>query len=82
MDPKPLKHAVRCVVCAQRARSATGECAFCGSYVCAECGRLHLGPANEPCPGKNAGVPVPQEARVKSKVVAEVTEKMRKGGVA
>ncbi len=47
-----------CFVCGSAARRSTGECDACGSYVCRDCGRLHLGEADRPCPGR--GVPVPK----------------------
>lgn len=47
-----------CLVCGSTARRSTGECDACGSYVCHDCGRLHLGEADRPCPG--GGVPVPK----------------------
>lgn len=49
-----------CPACAGTAKASTGERAFCGVHVCADCGRMHLGEPR-PCPG--GGVPVPQEVR-------------------
>jgi len=36
-----------------------GACAACGTYLCRECSKLHLGDATDPCPGN--GVETPKE---------------------
>jgi hypothetical protein len=46
-----------CPVCGSP-RSA-GACVCCGTYLCRECKKLHLGDATDPCPGN--GVEPPKE---------------------
>jgi hypothetical protein len=46
-----------CIVCGSTLRRSTGECDACGSYVCRDCGRLHLGERDRPCPGGGVAVP-------------------------
>jgi hypothetical protein len=52
--------AAPCHICGSTVIRDTGECDFCGAYVCKECNSLHLGEADRPCPGN--GVPIPAEA--------------------
>lgn len=39
-----------CVLCGQRDKSPTGECASCGVYDCKTCGEMHFGKATRSCP--------------------------------
>lgn len=48
-----------CVICGACSRASSGECSFCGVYVCTVCHGLHLGDASSACPGD--GVPAPRE---------------------
>lgn len=53
-DPRPGG----CPMCGHHEKTSTGECAFCGVYVCAECKNMHFGEPGH-CPGE--GVPVPSK---------------------
>lgn len=46
-----------CPVCGEPRRA--GACVCCGTYLCRECQKLHLGDATDPCPGN--GVEPPKE---------------------
>lgn len=55
--PEPASTVPPCPCCGRTHKNPTGECSFCGTYVCSTCSCLHIGEATRPCPGN--GIPVP-----------------------
>lgn len=48
-----------CPICGKSSKAFTGECSYCGTYICKTCEKMHYGDATQACPGQ--GIAVPRE---------------------